>query len=138
MFTSFTCQSTVCVCRTVGSVCTVRSILSGEGARALPTLLGPKAGATRITHGLQVKILMGCILPTMHCRPRHWEMYVASVCTPLLTRMQQLPTMLAQQCCQLLRPFLRVNSSSLYKEWEWINGFHKLKKISLLVTTTQR
>ena len=31
---------------------------------ALPTLLGPR---TLITHGLQR--LMGCILPTMHCRP---------------------------------------------------------------------
>ena len=30
---------------------------------------------------------------------------VASVCTPLPTRMQQLPTLLAQQCWELLRPF---------------------------------
>ena len=30
---------------------------------------------------------------------------VASVCTPLLTRTQQLPTLLAQQCWKLLRPF---------------------------------
>ena len=43
----------------VGSVCT-----------ALPTLLGPR---TLITHGLQR--LMGCILPTMHCRSQHcWEL----------------------------------------------------------------
>ena len=30
---------------------------------------------------------------------------VASVCTPLPTRTQQLPTFLAQHCCALLRPF---------------------------------
>ena len=30
---------------------------------------------------------------------------VASVCTPLPTRTQQLPTLLAQQCWDLLRPF---------------------------------
>ena len=32
---------------------------------------------------------------------------VASVCTPLSTRTQQLPTLLAQQCWELLRPFAR-------------------------------
>ena len=32
---------------------------------------------------------------------------VASVCTPLPTRTQQLPKMLAQQCWELLRPFAR-------------------------------
>ena len=32
---------------------------------------------------------------------------VASVCRPLLTRTQQLPTLLAQQCWELLRPFPR-------------------------------
>ena len=32
---------------------------------------------------------------------------VASVCTPLPTRTQQLPTLLAQQCWDLLRPFAR-------------------------------
>ena len=43
----------------VGSVCT-----------AVPTLLGPRL---RITHGLQR--LIGCILPTMHCRSQHcWEL----------------------------------------------------------------
>ena len=30
---------------------------------------------------------------------------VASVCTPLPTRTQQLPTLLAQQCWELFRPF---------------------------------
>ena len=32
---------------------------------------------------------------------------VASVCTPLQTRTQQLPTLLAQQCRELLQPFAR-------------------------------
>ena len=32
---------------------------------------------------------------------------VASVCTPLPTRTQQLPTLLGQQCWELLRPFAR-------------------------------
>ena len=32
---------------------------------------------------------------------------VAPVCTPLPTRTQQLPTLLAQQCWELLRPFAR-------------------------------
>ena len=37
---------------------------------ALPTLLGPR---TLITHVLQR--LIGCILPTMHCRSQHcWEL----------------------------------------------------------------
>ena len=31
----------------------------------------------------------------------------ASVCTPLPTRTQQLPTLLAEQCWELLRPFAR-------------------------------
>ena len=45
----------------VGSVCT-----------ALPTLLGPHM---LITRGLQ-RLVMGCILPTMHCRSQHcWEFY---------------------------------------------------------------
>ena len=39
-------------------------------ATVLPTLLGPR---TLITHGLQR--LMGCILPTMHCRSQKcWEL----------------------------------------------------------------
>ena len=32
---------------------------------------------------------------------------VASVCTPLPTRTQQIPRLLAQQCLELLRPFAR-------------------------------
>ena len=39
----------------------------GSVSTALPTLLGPR---TLVTHGLQR--LMGCILPTMHCRSQHW------------------------------------------------------------------
>ena len=38
---------------------------------------------------------------------------VASVCTPLPTRKQQLPTLLAQQCWELLRPFARSLTSRL-------------------------
>ena len=38
--------------------------------------------------------------------PTLWGV-VASVCTPLPTRTQQLPTLLAQQCWELLRPFAR-------------------------------
>ena len=41
---------------------------------------------------------------------------VASVCTPLPTRTQQLPTLLAQQCWELLRPFAR----SLIIKWRLI------------------
>ena len=42
---------------------------------------------------------------------------VASVCTPLPTRTQQLATLLAQQCWELLRPFARgfKNASRLSK-----------------------
>ena len=43
---------------------------AGSVCMGLPTLLGPR---TLITHGLQR--LMGCILPTMHCRSQHcWEL----------------------------------------------------------------
>ena len=38
---------------------------------------------------------------------------VASICTPLPTRTQQLPTLLAQQCWELLRPFARSHRSSI-------------------------
>ena len=38
---------------------------------------------------------------------------VASVCTPLPTRTQQFPTLLCQQCWELLRPFAR----SLRQSW---------------------
>ena len=86
----------------------------------------------------KLKVLWAVSFPRCTVGPDIGRCTLHPFSTPLLTRMQQLPTMLAQQCCQLLRPFLHVNSSSLNKEWEWINGFHKLKKISLLVTTTQR
>ena len=49
-----------------------------------------------ITHGLQR--LMGCILPKKHYRSQHMLGVVASVCRPLPTCTQQLPTLLAQQC----------------------------------------
>ena len=65
-------------------------------AQLSPTLLGPRK---RITHGLpssyglhpshdllQIPILLGA---------------VASICTPLPTRTQQLPTLLAQLCWEL-------------------------------------
>ena len=77
-------------------------VLLDPFAQLLQHCLGPR---TLITHGLQR--LMGCILPTMHCRSRHCWDSVASVCTPLPTRTQQLPTLLAQQCWELLRPFAR-------------------------------
>ena len=49
--------------RSVAQQCWIR-------CTALPTLLGPR---TLITHSLQR--LMGCILPTMHCRSQHcWEL----------------------------------------------------------------
>ena len=68
---------------------------------ALPTLLGPR---TLITHGLQNYGLYSSHdalqVPTLLG-------IVASVCTPLPTRTQQLPTLLAQQRWELLRPFAR-------------------------------
>ena len=39
---------------------------------------------------------------------------VASVCTPLPTRTQQLPTLLAQQCWEFLRPFARSLTGELH------------------------
>ena len=58
------------------------------------------------THGLQT--LMGCILPTMHCRSHYcWELLhpFAHHCH---WRTQQLPTLLlAQQCLELLPQFAR-------------------------------
>ena len=101
-----------------GSVCTALS-------KTLPTFLGPR---TCMTHGL----LGGyCILSTMHtaalnnvgscCIRLHTTAntdatipnivgrtilgVVASVCTPLPTRTQQFPTLLAEQSWELLRPF---------------------------------
>ena len=41
----------------------------------------------------------------LECRSQHcWELF-ASVCTPLPTRTQHLPTLLAQHCWELLHPF---------------------------------
>ena len=108
----------------------------GSGTMDLPwskteTLLGPR---TRITHVLyilcvlwvypsfdapQVPTLLGVFasvctplptrmqqLPTLLAQ-HCWELIIASVCTPLPTRMQQLPTLLAAQFCELMRPFAR-------------------------------
>ena len=50
---------------------------------------------------------------TMHCSSQTcWTGRISTlmlgvVATPLPTRMQQLPTLLAQQCWDLLRPFAR-------------------------------
>ena len=53
--------------RSVAQQCWIRLHSS---LTALPTLLGPRM---RITNGL--KRLMGCILPTLHCRSQHcWEL----------------------------------------------------------------
>ena len=56
-----------------------------------------------ITKTLQVPTLLGV---------------VASVCTPLPTRMQQLPTLLAQNCWELLRPFARSHIQKSAKRFE--------------------
>ena len=75
---------------------------------AFPTLLGP---STLNTHGLQLKAFW--------LYPSHDALQVptllgvvASVCTPLPTHTQQLPTLLAQQCWELLRPFARSLSNA--------------------------
>ena len=46
---------------------------------------------------------------------------VASVCTPLPTRTQQLPTLLAQQCWELLRPFARSLRDEILKDVSCLN-----------------
>ena len=46
---------------------------------------------------------------------------VASVYTPLPTRTQQLPTLLAQQCWQLLRPFARSLRDEILKDVSCLN-----------------
>ena len=44
---------------------------------------------------------------------------VASLCTPLLTCTQQLPTLLAQQCWELLRPFARSQKTNSLEKITW-------------------
>ena len=44
---------------------------------------------------------------------------VASVCTPLPTCTQQLPTLLAQQCWELLRPFARSLKTNSLEKITW-------------------
>ena len=66
--------------------------------------------------------------------PTLWGV-VASVCTPLPTRAQQLPSLLAQQCWELLRPFGRNLRMSRF----WIIVTHiriKLKIRNKLKNTT--
>ena len=46
---------------------------------------------------------------------------VASVYTPLPTRTQQLPTLLAQQCWELLRPFARSLRDEILKDVSCLN-----------------
>ena len=65
---------------------------------------------------------------------------VVSVCTPLPTRTQQLPTLLAQQCWELLRPFARslkedcklvymyLCPSGTLEQWNQISGPSHLEK----------
>ena len=58
-------------------------------------------GATHITHGLQR--LMGCILPTMHCRSQHcWELL-----HPFAHHRQHARSNNSQHRWELLRPFAR-------------------------------
>ena len=61
---------------------------------------------------------------TCHDRPTLLRV-VASVCTPLLARTQQLPTLLAQHCLELLHPFAhhcqpgRINSQHYWAKTVW-------------------
>ena len=52
---------------------------------------------------------------------------VVSVCTPLPTRSQQLPTLLRQQCWELLRPFARSPSDAFQC---WFFPFYILRTLS--------
>ena len=66
---------------------------------ALPTLLGPR---TRITHGLLgvYKVLWVVSFPGCTAGPNIvGSCCILSVCIPLPTWTQQLPTLLARQCC---------------------------------------
>ena len=55
---------------------------------------------------------------------------VASVCTPLPTRTQQLPTLLAQQCWELLRPFAL--SLRLLNHWN-IHFYNALQMLNFIM-----
>ena len=54
---------------------------------------------------------------------------VASVCTPLPTRTQQLSTLLSQQCWELLRPFARSLILILRPQASWIATMFLFLKI---------
>ena len=56
---------------------------------------------------------------------------VASVCTPLPTRTQQLPTLLAQQGWELLRPFARSLTSSGTRSWKFTKYINIVPALSL-------
>ena len=58
---------------------------------------------------------------------------VASVCTPLPTRMQQLPTLLAQQCWELLRPFARSRRIDLFFTFYHSVFFMIIANITILI-----
>ena len=47
---------------------------------------------------------------------------VSSVCTPLLICTQQLPTLFAHQCWELLRPFARSLRASVEREIVWLRS----------------
>ena len=69
---------------------------------ALPTLLGPPM---LITHGFSKTY--GLYSSHGALQEPNLLGVVAFVCTPLPTRTQRLPTLLRQQCWELLRPFAR-------------------------------
>ena len=58
---------------------------------------------------------------------------VASVCTPLSTRMQQFPTLLAQQCWELLRPFARSLRNDLFFTFYHSVLFMIIANITILI-----
>ena len=83
-----------CDCRSVAQQCWIRLHGSSNivGCNALYAWITETCGLFSSHDALQVPNLLGV---------------VASVCTPLPTRTQQLPTLLAQHCWELLRPFAR-------------------------------
>ena len=55
---------------------------------------------------------------------------VSSVCTPLPTHTQQLPTLLAQQCWEFLHPFAR--SLKPVQLYQWFGKIFSVSNISIL------
>ena len=120
-----------------------RSLVSGGGARAnsgwwsnLSAQLfqhcwGQKLGPHELHMVSKLKVLWAVSFPRCTVGPD-----IGRCCIRLHTTADKhatAPNNVVSCCVRFY-----VNSSSLYKEWEWINGFQKLKKISLSVTTTQR